>query len=63
MSDDSIVQECESSNGIYANAYYTKWIKSLSDNEMISDVVINVTQKMMARWHPWLKSLEDPIVG
>ena len=31
-------------------------LKSLSDNEMISDVVINVAQKMMTKRHPLAKS-------
>ena len=66
--DDLIVEKCGSSNEIYANdfpsVHFTQSeLKSLSDNEMISDVVINVAQKMMAKGHPWLKGLQDPILG
>ena len=66
--DDLIVEKCGSSNAIYANDFPSAHItqselKSLSDNEMISDVVINVAQKMMANRHPWLKGLQDPILG
>ena len=66
--DDLIVEECGSGNEIYANDFPSVHItqselKSLSDNEMISDVVIDVAQKMMAKRHPWLKGLLDPILG
>ena len=66
--DDLIVEECGSGNEIYANDFPSLHItqselKSLSNNEMISDVVINVAQKMMAKWHPCLKGLQDPILG
>ena len=66
--DDLIVEECGSGNEIYANDFPSVYItqselKSLSDNEMISDVVIDVAQKMMAKRHPWLKGLLDPILG
>ena len=45
--DDLIFEECGSGNEIYANDFPSVHItqselKSLSDNEMISDVVINV---------------------
>ena len=61
--DDLIVEKCGSSNEIYSNdfpsVHFTQSeLKSLSDNEMISDVVIN-----MAKGHPWLKGLQDPILG
>ena len=57
--DNLIVEKCGSSNEIYANDFPSVHIiqselKSLSDNEMISDVVINVAQKMMAKRHRWL---------
>ena len=63
-----IVEESGSGNEIYANDFPSVHItqselKSLSDNEMISDVVINVAQKMMAKRHPCLKGLQDPILG
>ena len=38
-------------------------LKSFSDNEMISDVAIDVAQKMMEKQHPRLKGLQDPILG
>ena len=68
MFDDLIVEECGSGNEIYANDFPSLHItqselKSLLDNEMISDVVINVAEKMMAKQHPWLKGLQDPILG
>ena len=58
--DDLIVEECGSGNEIYAipSVHITQSeLKSLSDNEMIFDVVINVAQKMMAKRYPWLKGL------
>ena len=66
--DDLIVEKCGSSNEIHANDFTSVHItqselKSLSDNEMISDVVINVAQKMMTKRHPWLKGLQDLILG
>ena len=53
MFDDLTVEECGSSNEIDANHFPSIHItqselKSLSDNEMIYDVVINVAQKMIA---------------
>ena len=65
--DDLIVDECRSVKEIYANDFPNVHItqselKSLSDNEMVSDVVIDVAQKMMAKRHPWLKGLQDPIL-
>ena len=38
-------------------------LKSFSDNEMISDVAIDVAQKMMEKQPPRLKGLQDPILG
>ena len=59
---DLIVKECGSSNEIYTNDFpgahvRQNELKSLSDNEMTSDVIINVAQQMMAKHHPWLKGL------
>ena len=66
MFDALIVEECGSSIDIYTNDFlsvHVKQSKSLSDNEMISDVIINVAQQMMARQHFWLKGRQDPLLG
>ena len=66
--DNLIVEDCGSIDEIDANNFPSIHImhselRSLSDNEMIPDVVINMAQKMMGMQHHWLKSLQDPILG
>ena len=62
---DFIVKEFGSSIDIYTNDFpgvhaTQSELKTLSDNEMISNVIINVDQQMMARQHLWLKGRQDP---
>ena len=59
---DLIVKECGSSKEIYTNDFpdvhvAQSELKSLLDNEMTSDVIINVAQQMMVKQHPWLEGL------
>ena len=54
--DDLTVEERGSSNEIYTNDFSNVHVtqnelRSLSDNEMIPDVAINMAQQMMVRWH------------